>query len=261
MNIVVTGATSGIGLATATALAKQGHTVIGLARHAKTDLPFESLQCDMTNFESVNAVFLQIAKKYGRIDALVNNAGMGIAGAIEHTDMADVEKQFALNVLAVINACKCVTPIMREGGGGKIINIGSVAGVVPIPFQACYSATKSAIDMFSMAFGLEVKPFGVQLCVVMPGDTKTGFTASRVKNQVLIDENYNTRIAKSIEKMEHDEQHGKPPESVANVIANLLQKRKLPTRKTVGGAYKLIVLLQKIVPRKLMLWVVKKIYG
>lgn len=261
MVIVITGASSGIGLATGKLLTEKGFTVVGISRNPKSDAGFDGVACDITDFKAVETAFNEIKEKYGKIDVLINNAGMGIAGAIEHTTAEDLDKQFSLNVMALINACKCITPIMRSQGGGKIINIGSVAGVIPIPFQTAYATTKSAVDMFSMSYGLEVKDFGIKVSVVMPGDTKTGFTANRIKNEVLEDENYKERVSKSIQRMEKDEQNGKPPESVAKVVLKILKKKNPPSRVTVGFGYKCIVLLQKILPRRVMLWVVKKLYG
>ena len=204
MVIVITGASSGIGLATAKMLSEKGFVVVGISRHPKTDVGFETIACDLTNYEETQFVLKQIFAKHGNIDVLVNNAGMGIAGAIEHTSLEDIHKQFNINLFALINTCKCVTPLMRAQGGGKIINISSVAGVVPIPFQTAYATSKSAVDMFSISYGLEVSDFGIQIAAVMPGDTKTGFTASRVKTDVLEDDNYDLRIRKSIARMEKD---------------------------------------------------------
>lgn len=261
--VVITGASSGIGKTTAEFLSRKGFKVYGLARRNLPieNLNFEFLQCDITNFDDFKNVLERVFNKEGKIDVLINNAGMGIAGAIEHTSSEDIMNIFNINVLALINASKCVIPFMRFNGGGKIINLGSVASVIPIPFQTCYSVTKSAVDMFSMAFGMEVKDFNISLTTVMPGDTKTGFTASRVKNPTLEDENYKKRIKNSIEKMEKDEREGKSPLSVAKVIYKVINKKNPPSRITVGLSYKLIVLLQKILPRRLMLWIVKKIYG
>lgn len=261
MIVVITGASSGIGLATAKFLANRGFKVYGFSRTEVKGENFESVVCDMTDFDAVKTKLNYIAEKEGKIDALINNAGMGIAGAIEHTTEADLRKIFELNVFAMINSCKCITAIMRAGGGGKIINIGSVAGVIPIPFQTCYSVTKSAVDMFTMSYGLEVKDFGIQTTCVMPGDTKTGFTDHRKKNELLEDEHYSKRIQESIAKMEKDEREGKSPETVSKVILKVLNKKKAPSRVTVGGTYKLIVFLSKILPRRLMLKVIKKMYG
>lgn len=259
--VLITGASSGIGLATANYLTEKGYKVYGLSRNPLENASFENLICDVTDYEVVNEKLEYIFKKEGKIDVLVNNAGMGIAGAIEHTTSSDINKIFDLNVLAIINSCKCVVPFMREGGGGKIINIGSVAGVIPIPFQSCYSATKSAVDMFSMAFGLEVKDFKIQLTTIMPGDTKSSFVENRVKNKLMQDEHYKNRIDSSIKKMEKDEREGMSPLRVSEVVYKVIKRKNSPSRVTVGFDYKLIVFLSKILPRCLMLKVVKKMYG
>lgn len=261
MVVIITGASSGIGLATANYLTEKGYKVYGLSRRMPEDVKFESLVCDVTNYKSVEKSFEYIFNKEGKIDVLINNAGMGIAGAIEHTEAEDIKTIFDLNILAMINSCKCIVPYMRKTGGGKIINIGSVAGVIPIPFQTCYSATKSAVDMFSMAFGLEVKDFNIQLTTVMPGDTKSNFGACRVKNKLMQDDYYKTRIENSIAKMEKDEREGMSPVCVGEAIYKVIKRKKSPSRVTVGLNYKIIVFLSKILPRCLMLKVVKKMYG
>lgn len=192
---------------------------------------------------------------------LINNAGIGIAGAIEHTEAENIQKIFDLNILAVINCSKLVVPFMRKSGGGKIINISSVAGVIPIPFQTCYSVTKAAVDMFSMAFGLEVKDFKIQVTSIMPGDTKSSFVDNRVKNKLLEDENYKSRIDASIKRMEKDERNGMSPLCVSKAIYKVIRKKKSPSRKTIGFSYKLIVLLSKILPRNLCYMLLKKCTG
>ncbi|MDD2445457.1 MAG: SDR family NAD(P)-dependent oxidoreductase [Clostridia bacterium] len=261
MIVIITGASSGIGLATANFLTEKGYKVYGLSRRLPENSKFENLSCDITDYDAVLQKLNYIFEKEGKIDVLINNAGMGIAGAIEHTENENIQKIFDLNILAVINCSKLVVPFMRAGGGGKIINISSVAGVIPIPFQTCYSVTKSAVDMFSMAFGLEVKDFKIQLTSIMPGDTKSSFVDNRVKNKLLEDENYKTRIESSIKKMEKDERKGMSPLCVSKVIYKTIRKKKSPSRITVGFNYKLIVFLSKILPRKFMLYVIKKIYG
>ncbi|MDD3862233.1 MAG: SDR family NAD(P)-dependent oxidoreductase [Clostridia bacterium] len=261
MVVIITGASSGIGLATASFLAEKGLKVYGISRNNFANEHFENLTCDVTDFDAVGKTFKYIYEKEGKIDILINNAGMGIAGAIEHTENENIKKLFDLNLLAVINGCKCVTPYMRNSGGGKIINIGSVAGIIPIPFQACYSASKAAVDSFSMAFGLEVRDFKIQLTTVMPGDTKTGFTSNRIKNELLADDLYKDRINNSINKMEKDEKNGVSPLCVSKVIYKVICKKKSPTNVTVGFNYKTIVFLSKILPRKFMLKIVKKMYG
>lgn len=261
MVIVITGASSGIGFETAKLLASKGHNVYGLSRRVFTCDEFCSLPCDVSDYARVKECFKEIYDKEGKIDVLINNAGMGISGAAEYTSEEDIKKIFDINVLALINACKEIIPYMRPQGGGKIINVSSVAASVPIPFQAFYSSTKAAVQQFSYALSLEVKSFKIGVSVVCPGDTKTGFTSARIKDRVEADGFYGDRIVRSIEKMEHDEQNGMPASAVSKVIYKIIKKKRSPACKTVGFSYKLIMMLIKILPTKFMLWVVKKLYG
>ena len=261
MVVIITGASSGIGLVTARFLAQKGLKVYGLSRRKVQNENFESLVCDITDEKQLKENFEYVFAKEGKIDVLVNNAGMGIAGAVEYTTQEELKKIIDLNVIALMNSSKNIVRFMRESGGGKIINIGSVAGVIPIPFQTAYSVTKAAVDMFSMSFGLEVKDFNISTTCLLPGDTKTGFTASREKSTVLENTEYQQRIKRSIEKMEKDEQNGKDPISVSKVVYKVIKKKKAPSRITIGDGYKLIVFLSKILPRKFMLFIVKKMYG
>ena len=261
MVVVITGASSGIGFETAKLLSLKGHKVYGLSRRLFECEYFQNLPCDITDYSRTSECLKEIYEKEGKIDVLINNAGMGISGAVEYSSEEDIKKIFDVNVLALINTCKLVIPYMRASGGGKIVNVSSVASFVPIPFQAFYSATKSAVQQFSYALRLEVKPFKIDVSVVCPGDTKTGFTSARIKDRVEEDKFYGNRIVHSIEKMEKDEQKGMPASAVSKVIFKIIKKKRSPACKTVGFSYKLIALLVKIVPTKFMLWIVKKLYG
>ncbi len=259
MNIIITGASSGIGLVTARRLANEGHKVFGLSRRKLNDEPFTSIGCDITDYAEVTKVFKEIVDMIGNIDALINNAGIGISGAAEYATEEEIKKIFDVNLLSLINACKEVTPYLKKNGSGKIINISSVAAVIPIPFQAYYSASKAAVLSFSYALRLELTDFNIDVSAVLPGDTKTGFTNARIKNQS--GEDYNGRIERSVNKMEKDEQKGMPPQSVSKVIFKMLKKKHSPAVKTVGFGYKMITFLSKILPTRLMLFIVKKLYG
>ena len=185
------GASSGIGLSTAQYLLKKGYIVYGVSRGQFADANFFHLQADVCDHERMLEVFEQITREQGRLDAVINNAGMGIGGAVEDTQKDLAEKIFAVNVLALMDISSIAIKYLRETHG-KIINIGSVAGVVPIPFQSYYSATKAAVESFSLALANEVRDFGIGVCCVRPGDTKTGFTAARIKNKD--SQNYNHRV-------------------------------------------------------------------
>lgn len=255
--VVITGASSGIGFSAAEYFASKGYKVYGLSRRT-AEGKFESVRCDVTDCESVRAALSQIYIKEKRIDCFINNAGIGISGAVEHIPEENTKKLFDVNVLAYFSCAKAVIPYLKQTKG-VLINTSSVAAVIPIPYQTAYSASKAAINLFGMSLNLELKKFGVRVCTVMPGDTKTGFTAAREKT--LNDAGYEDSLNRSVGKMEHDEKNGKSPLSVAKVMFKLAESKNPPALKTVGFAYKCVVFLNKILPARLMMRIVKKMYG
>lgn len=258
--IVITGASSGIGLSTAQYLSSKGHRVYGISRSKIHEKNVMSIQADVTIYEQLEAAYKEIFEIEGHIDVLINNAGMGISGTIEDTSIEDANYIFNVNFMGVFNSTKAVLPYMRKSGGGKILNISSVAAKLSIPFQAFYSSSKAAINSFSEALANEVAPFKIQVCAIMPGDIKTGFTKNRKKNEKDSPE-YLGRVDKSVAVMENDERNGMDPESAAKVINRLVRKRRIPLYKTVGFKYKAIVFLAKILPAKLANNIVGSIYA
>ena len=178
---IVTGGTSGIGRATALALQERGYTVYELSRRAEGMPDIRHIVADITKEETLQAAVEQVLAVEGRLDLVVNNAGFGISGAIEFTDTQEAQRLFDTLFFGMVRMNRCVIPLMRQQGHGRIVNISSVAAPVPIPFQAYYSAGKAAINAYTMALANELRPFGVTVCAVMPGDIKTGFTAARHK--------------------------------------------------------------------------------
>lgn len=153
-----------------------------LSRRAENAEPgVTHLQADVTDEAQVNAAVAEILRREGRIDILINNAGFGISGAIEFTPAQEARRQFDVNFFGMVNMNRAVLPIMRQQGSGRIVNMSSVAAPIAIPFQAYYSASKAAVRTYSLALASEVRPFGVEVCVIMPGDIATGFTAARRK--------------------------------------------------------------------------------
>ena len=255
--IVITGASSGIGRATARYFTEKGCKVYGLSRRTVED-SFESISCDVTDRSAVAAVLKSIFEKEGRIDCFFNNAGMGISGAAEYVSAEENEKLFRLNLFAVVECAKLALPYLKMSGG-TLINTSSIAAVVPIPYQAAYSASKAAINSFSMALRLELKGTGVKVVAVMPGDTKTGFTDARLKTEKSV--GYGDKIDKSVARMEKDERNGKDPSSVAKVVYRVFCRKNPPALISVGFQYKLVSFLAKILPNRLMLKIVGKLYG
>lgn len=256
---IVTGASSGIGLATAKMLMKNGVIVYGLARN-EFESEFNYIRCDVTDYENVQNAVKSIFDKEGQIDYLVNCAGMGISGSVENTTEQNMKKIFNVNFFGTVNMCKATVPFMRQNKSGHIVNISSVAGELPIPFQTFYSATKASIESFTAGLAMEVKPFGIRAVCVLPGDTKTGFTQAREKNTA-DDESYGERINKSVGQMEHDETHGMTPESVAKVICKVLSKKNPKPINAVGFKYKFFLFLSKILPKKFVYKILYKLYA
>ncbi len=256
---IVTGASHGIGLATARMLVGDGWKVYNISRKKCELKNFESFEADVNDSKRVSEIFEEIFKKEGRIDAVVNNAGFGIAGAIEETKFENVDAIIKTNLSAVIKICSLAIPYLRQTKG-RIVNISSIGGIIPLPYQACYSATKSGVEIFSRALATEVKPFGIKVIAILPGDTKTDFTHARVIDSKENSSNFE-RMSKSINKMANDEQKGKSPDTVAKVVLKVLNKKHPPLRKSIGLLSKTEVFLTRLVSTKLLNFIVRKIYG
>ena len=195
-----------------------------------------------------------------RIDILINCAGFGISGAVEFTESIDVKRQMDVNFFGMVYATKSVLPIMRQIGKGHIVNISSVAAIAPIPFQTYYSVSKAAINAYSAALANEVKPYGISVTAVLPGDIATEFTQSRNKS-ALGDIEYNGRISRSVTKMEQNEQSGMCPVKAGLYIAKIAQKKKVKPMYTIGFTYKCISLLVKFLPCSFVNWLIGFLYS
>lgn len=171
---VVTGGTSGIGKQTALALKAAGYTVYELSRRAQGVEGLHHLVADITREELVDAAIGEVLRQEGHIDVVVNNAGFGISGAIEFTKTEDAKRLFDADFFGMVNVNRAVIPHMRQAGAGRIVNLSSVAAAAPIPFQAYYSAAKAAVNSYTMALANELRPYGVTVCAVQPGDIPHG---------------------------------------------------------------------------------------
>ena len=258
--VIITGASSGVGKTTAQYFRDKGHKVYGIARKPFEIDGVQTILCDVTRKDDCVESVKKVIELEGKIDLLINNAGFGISGSSENTNVEDAKRMFDVNFFGAVNMTQAVLPFMRESGGGKIINTSSVASIIPIPFQSFYSATKSSLDIWAKALRLEVRPFNIQVCNVLLGDTKTGFTAHREKSSLDKGSVYEEISERSVKKMEHDEQNGKDPITASKMMHKMFQKKKMPATKVVGFGYKTIVFLSKILPQKFMLFIVRKLY-
>lgn len=257
---VLTGGTSGIGMQTALALKNAGYTVYELSRRAQGVEGLNHLVADVTDEAAVKKAVDEIVAREGKIDVLVNNAGFGISGAVEFTKTEDAKRLFDTNFFGMVNMNRAVVPVMREAGQGRIVNISSVAGQIPIPFQTYYSAAKAATNSYTMALANELRPYGVTVCAVQPGDIKTGFTKAREKT-VDGDDVYGGRIGRSVSRMEHDEQTGMDPAKAGAFVGRVALKTGHKPLYTIGFAYKAAVFLTKVLPAGALNWLIGKIYA
>lgn len=249
---VISGATSGIGQAIAQTLQKQGVKIINISKDASENDYFENFVCDISNDTELMRVADEINRNH-KIDFLFCNAGFGIGGSVENAAIDDIDKLFNVNLIAHIKMTKLLIPSVKRGG--KIFYTGSLASIIPLPFQACYSASKAALENFSRALATELKPRGIKVCAVLPGDIATHFTDARLTP------NNCTAIEKhSIAKMENAERTGKSPYIVGKLMLKLVKKKNLPLHVTVGFGNKLLAVLVKFLPMRLTNFLVEKIY-
>ena len=244
---VVTGGNSGIGLETAKALYKSGCIVYEFSRRSIDNENIIHITCDVTDEIAVKSSVNEVISKEGRIDILVNCAGFGISGAVEFTELESAKKQFEVNFFGTVNVTKAVLPFMREGGCGRIVNISSVAAVAHIPFQTYYSASKAAIESYTCALANEVKPYGITVTAIQPGDICTPFTDARAKS-FDGDDVYAGRIAKSVASMEKDERKGMSAEAAGEYIAKICLKKNVKPVYAIGFSYKVLSTLCKTFP-------------
>lgn len=229
--ILITGASSGFGKVTAQTLAGKGYVVYGTSRRiANGNIgQIRMLIADVTDENSVRSAVNRIMDEQGHIDVLINNAGMGIGGALEMATDEEISSQMDTNFMGMVRMCRAVLPIMRKQRQGKIINISSIAGRIAVPYQGFYSASKFAIEGYSEALSMEVYPFGIKVCVVEPGDFNTGFTASRnISPATLACPDYGKRFKRTLKIIEEAETNGCPPSKLAAAICKLIEKKNPP---------------------------------
>ncbi|MCL2106888.1 MAG: SDR family oxidoreductase [Oscillospiraceae bacterium] len=262
--ILITGASSGIGKASAEAFARAGYTVFAAARsmEEKTESvgagSVTGLRVDVTDEASVQRARALVEAR-GGVGILLNCAGMGIAGAAEDTPEAELRYQFEVNYFGVLRVNRIFMPLLRARGGGLVLIVSSVAGRVPVPYHTHYSGTKHALDCYAEALRMEAGQFGIRAALIQPGGTRTSITANR---HIAVPEGspYAPGCAAAEARFAHDEEKGMPPEKTAQAALKLAQMKNPPVRLTVGGFYKLIMLLRRIAPARLFEAALKKMY-
>ena len=232
--ILVTGASAGIGRACAELLSTNGWTVVGASRRGVGGSSWPGLVMDVDDDASVADGVRHVADEHGRLDAVLACAGWGLAGAVEHTPITDAKAQLDTNFWGCVRVVQSALPIMRSSGGGRIVLMSSIGGLIGIPFQAFYSASKFALEGYGESLAYEVAPFGITVTLIEPGNFTTDFTSSRLLVATPDADPYATAAAKAIEVMERDELNGANPRDVAATVLKVLSSKRPPRRVSVG---------------------------
>ncbi|WP_187887391.1 SDR family oxidoreductase [Helicobacter pylori] len=250
---IITGASSGIGLECALMLLDQGYKVYALSRHATLCVALnhalcESIDIDVSDSNALKEVFSNISTKENHCDVLINSAGYGVFGSVEDTPIEEVKKQFSVNFFALCEVVQFCLPLLKNKPYSKIFNLSSIAGRVSMLFLGHYSASKHALEAYSDALRLELKPFNVQVCLIEPGPVKSNWEKTAFEN----DERKNSVYALDLEKTKNFYsgvyQNALSPKAVAQKIVFLSMSQKIKARYLIGLKTQLLLALYRILP-------------
>lgn len=262
MVILITGITSGFGKAAALRLSQEGHIVYGTHRRETDELPLvRYLRCDVTDEASVKEAVGMVMSEQGRIDVLINNAGCGIGGPLEMCGIEDARSQMDVNWLGMVRVLHYVLPVMRAQGGGRIIAVSSIGGLIGLPFQGLYSASKFAVEGYCEALRMEVKDLGIKVTVVEPGDFHTDFTARRKSVDPESAASAYPSYRRSLEEIRRNELSGLRPEVLAAKVSKIISMRN-PGDSYIVATFlqRLSVVAKRLLPAKLFDWIIRKYY-
>lgn len=251
---IVTGASSGIGAATAELLANYGYKVYGTSRKVAqaTKRSYKMIALDVNSDASIEAALKEVIQIEGRIDLVVNNAGFGVApGGAEESTIEQTKMLFDTNFFGIVRMTRAVVPYMRKQGEGRIINIGSILGLIPAPYMAAYAATKHAVEGFSESLDHELRTRGIRVSVVEPGYTNTQFEANAPEVDAKLDEYTIARKALSkLTKLAITA--GDDPKVVANVVLKAANAKNPRLRYAAGKLACRLSFLRRFAPAALV---------
>ena len=242
--VLVTGASAGIGRATADLLAAQGWTVVGASRRGSGGVGWTGLVMDVDSDESVRSGVQVILAEHGHVEALVACAGWGLSGPVETTTIGEARSQVETIFWGCVRVASELLPAMRGQGSGRIVLLGSIGGLIGLPYQAYYSAGKFALEGWAEATAYEVAPFGVHVTLVEPGNVRSDFTANR-RAVAAHPGPYGQRFHRAIGVMERDERGGADPRQVAEAVARVLSAEDPRRRVVVGNSTERMGLVAK----------------
>ncbi len=247
----ITGGTSGIGNAICKVLTSNGYTVYGTGRKVQNGDRldgFELVQLDVTSDESVRSAISYVIEKEGKIDVLINNAGIGFAGAIEDTSVDEIRKVFETNIEGVVRVCQEVIPYMRKQRFGYIVNITSLGAVIATPYRGIYCASKAAVEVLSESMSMELQQFGIRVTMVEPGDVKTAINENREVAESIEKNVYNDHFNKVYQIINEEVNNGDDPKKIGNIVLKVIQKKNPKLRYNAGGfQLKLAVFAKRVI--------------
>jgi NAD(P)-dependent dehydrogenase (short-subunit alcohol dehydrogenase family) len=261
--VLVTGCSSGIGKAICDQLAASGTTVYGGSRTPCTSSKWTHLPLDVTEQSSVDAAVADVLRRESRLDGLVACAGVGLAGSLEDTEDDEAKRHFDTNFFGTARMIRAVLPAMRKQSSGNVVVIGSIGGLIGLPFVPYYSASKFALDGLVEALRGEVAPLGIQATIVHPGDLNTAFTANRIYGRnVGTTSAYRERFQHTLQFYAAQESNAVSPQALARKVEKLLSKRSLPARVVVGTPLeKLGVSGKRYLPGRSFEYLLRKAYA
>ncbi len=267
MTFFVTGASSGLGLHTAQALVRRGHIVVAGARSFKgTAVPFPDgmyrLPLDVTDQESITAFVEQALQITGSVDAVIHCAGILVLGSCEETTPEEYRQIMDTDFFGMVRVNQAVLPHMRAQGKGKIIMFSSINGLLGIPFQSAYTAAKHAVEGYAECLQMETSSFGIQVCLVEPGDHKSGAEKYRRHTEGMRPASpYEENFRRGTNVIHHDEQNGSDPDRLGEKVARAAEKKIMPFRLRVASPDQhLAVILHDILPSRINNWILRSYY-
>ena len=239
--------------------AERGWRVFELSRHGQSHDGITHVTCDVCDSTSAQNAIQEVMTQTDRIDVVISNAGYGISGSIEFTDITASQHQMDVNFMGAVRFTQAVLPVLRQQKSGRIIYTSSVAAILAVPYQSFYSASKAAINAFALALANEVREFGISVSVMMPGDVSTGFTDARDKSTA--GEEVYRHAHKAISTMERDERGGMKPIQMAKLFYHIATCHS-PRPQYVGGfQYRVFCFLDRILPKRFVNWIEHKVYS
>lgn len=252
--VLITGGSSGIGKSIGEFLHQKGFVVYGTSRNPEriSDSVFPLVALDVRNTESIRTAVDNVISRSGRLDIVINNAGVGITGPLEEIPTAEIKNNFETNLFGPIEVMKAVIPQMRQQKSGLIINVTSIAGYMGLPFRSVYSSSKGALELITEGLNMEVKPFGIYITNVAPGDFATNIASGRFHAPLIKGSAYEVPYGNTLKMMDEHVDSGSNPNDMAEAVYGIIQAKNPRIHYKVGAfMQKFSIVLKRILPDKI----------